>query len=74
MDRPEKAADWPLPQPSDWTEYVNLPQTKAEVEAIRRCVRRGSPHGDCAWIERTAKELGMQSTLHGRGHPRKRCT
>jgi putative transposase len=46
-------ADWPLPQPSDGTEYVNLPQTEAYLEAIRRCVRRGSPYRDTAWTERT---------------------
>lgn len=64
-------ADWPLPQPSDWTEYVNLPQTEAELEAIRRCVRRGSPYGSATWAERTADELGLQSTLRRRGRPRK---
>jgi len=64
-------ADWPLPQPTDWTEYVNLPQTEAEVEAIRRCVRRGSPYGSPAWAVRTAKQLGLESTLRRRGRPRK---
>lgn len=63
--------DWPLPQPSDWTEYVNTPQTKAELEAIRRCVRRGSPYGSTVWTEQTAEQLGLQSTLRRRGRPRK---
>jgi putative transposase len=60
---------WPLPEPSDWTEYVNLPQTEAELENIRRCLRRGSPYGDTAWIEHTAEQLGLQSTLRRRGRP-----
>jgi putative transposase len=64
-------ADWPLPQPSDWAEYVNLPQTEAEVEAIRRCLHRGSPYGDASWTEQTAEQLGLQSTLRRRGRPRK---
>jgi len=64
-------SSWPLPQPSDWTEYVNLPQTEAELEAIRRAVRRGSPYGDAARAERTADRLGLQSTLRGRGRPHK---
>jgi putative transposase len=63
--------DWPLPQPPDWTEYVNSPQTEAELEAIRRCLRRGSPYGDAAWTEQTANQLGLQSTLRRRGRPRK---
>ena len=63
--------DWPLPQPSDWSEYVNSPQTEAELEAIRRCLRRGSPYGNAVWAEQTAEQLGLQSTLRRRGRPHK---
>ena len=66
--------DWPLPQPPDWTEYVNAPQTEAELEAIRRCVRRGRPYGDAIWTEQTAQQLGLQSTLRRRGRPRKQAS
>jgi putative transposase len=62
---------WPLPQPSDWREYVNSPQTEAELEAIRRCVRRGSPYGNTGWTEQTVEQLGLQSTLRRRGRPNK---
>jgi putative transposase len=27
---------WPLPEPRDWPEWVNQPQTEAELESIRR--------------------------------------
>ena len=54
-------SDWPLPQPPDWVEQVNLPQTEAELEAVRRCVRRGSPYGNSGWIERAVEQLGLQS-------------
>ena len=64
-------AEWPLPEPSDWIEQVNMPQTEAELEAIRRCVRRGSPYGNAAWTEQTAEQLGLQSTLRRRGRPHK---
>ena len=64
-------AEWPLPEPTDWIEQVNLPQTEAELDAIRRCVRRGSPYGNASWTEQTAERLGLQSTLHRRGRPRK---
>jgi len=63
--------EWPLREPSDWTEYVNLPQTEAEIEAIRRCLRRGSPYGNPLWIEETAGQLGLQATLRRRGRPQK---
>jgi putative transposase len=62
--------DWPLPRPSDWVDYVNLPQTEAEVEAIRHCLRRGSPYGEASWTKAAAAQLGLQSTLHRRGRPR----
>jgi putative transposase len=65
--------DWPLPQPSDWPQYVNLPQTEAELEAIRRCLSRGSPYGNSVWTEQTAEQLGLQSTLRRRGRPSKEC-
>ena len=59
------------PQPSDWTEHVNLPQTEADLEAVRQCLRRGSPYGNTTWTEQTAKQLGLQSTLRRSGRPHK---
>ncbi len=55
--------DWPLPHPRNWARYVNAPQAEAELEAIQRWVRRGSPYGNASWMERIAEELGLQSTL-----------
>src|SRR6185437_1551124 len=39
-------AAWPLARKPGWTEYVNAPQTKAEMAAVRRSVNRGCPFGD----------------------------
>jgi putative transposase len=64
-------AEGPVPLPPSWAEYVNAPQTAAEVEAVRRCVVRGSPFGEPAWVERTAAGLGLESTLRRQGRPRK---
>jgi len=55
-----------LPEPADRIEHVNLPQTEAELEAIRRCVLRGSPYGNAFWTEQAAEQLGLQSTLDRR--------
>jgi len=63
---------WPLREPRDWIEQVNQPQTEAEVDAIRRCVRRGCPYGNPAWVGQAAEALGLQSTLQPRGRPRKK--
>jgi putative transposase len=42
---------------------------EAELEALRRSVVRGAPFGEAWWQERTAKRLGLQSTLRARGRP-----
>ena len=61
----------PLAPPRGWRQHVQSPQTEAELEALRRSVVRGSPLGEASWQERTAKRLGLQSTLRARGRPRK---
>ena len=65
-------SDWPLRQPRNWTRLVNEPQTEAEVESIRRALRRGQPFGDSHWIQQTAKKLGLESTLRVPHRPRKK--
>ena len=61
----------PVPLPSSWIRYVNRAEPDAELEALRRSVVRGSPFGDTSWVQRTAKRLDLESTLRGRGRPRK---
>jgi len=61
----------PVVVPRNWLEYVNEPKTEAEVEALRECLRRGRPYGDSAWMERTPKRLGLESSLRPRGRPKK---
>jgi putative transposase len=63
---------WPVPMPPDWLALVKEPQTKAEVEAVRRSVVRGSPYGSLAWQLRTARRLGLESSLRPRGRPKKK--
>jgi putative transposase len=45
----------PIDLPSYWPEFVNQPQTAAELEAIRDCVNGQKPFGDPAWIEELTK-------------------
>jgi putative transposase len=62
----------PLLRPSDWREHVNMPQTEAEVECLRECLRRGRPYGNSPWMQQTAARLGLESSLRPLGRPRKR--
>jgi putative transposase len=65
-------ADWPVPRPRGWTGFVNGAQTSGEEEALRRCVRRGTPFGANGWVKDTVERLGLEATLRPRGRPRKR--
>ncbi len=59
----------PVALPRDWRRHVQTPQSEAELAALRRSVVRGAPFGEAWWQERTAKRLGLQSTLRPRGRP-----
>ncbi len=62
---------WPAPQPRNWESLVNQPQSEGEIETIRRCVRRGQPYGCPPWVDRTASQLGLESTLRTPHRPRR---
>jgi REP-associated tyrosine transposase len=69
--RPKLLAKWPVVCPRNWLAHVNAPQTEAELAALRRSIDRGAPFGNDRWRERTAKRLGLESSLRPRGRPRK---
>lgn len=72
---PDQAPPWwdvrLLSRPEDWLKTVNRAQTEQELAALRLSAARGRPFGDPSWTQRTAKRMGLQSTLRPRGRPRK---
>ena len=70
-ERPEMLADWPIDCPANWVARVNRAQSKAEENALKRAIERGTPFGSARWVARIAKQLGLESTLSPRGRPRK---
>lgn len=53
----------PVELPSYWAEFVNQPQTAAELAAIRECVNKQLPFGDPDWIQKrnvAAARLGTK--------------
>lgn len=62
----------PVAGPKDWAGWVNAPMTDAEVETLRHSVNRGTPFGTGAWMQRTARRLGLEASLNPRGRPRTR--
>jgi putative transposase len=69
-ERPQLSA-WPVPAPANWLRLVTEPQTEAEEEVLRRCVRRGQPFGSPLWQEQIAARLGLETTFRPRGRPSK---
>jgi len=45
----------PIELPGYWTEFVNQPQTAAELKALRDCVNGQKPFGDPLWVEQMLK-------------------
>ena len=71
MANPSLLADWPLPCLRDWPALVAAPHSEVELAAIRRSVLRGKPYGYRTWVEKTARELGLESALRPPHRPRK---
>jgi putative transposase len=64
-------SEWPLRRPDDWVLYVNQPQSQAELDSIRRCIKKGKPFGKPAWQSTIAAQLGIDLPDRSRGRPPK---
>ena len=62
-------SEWPLPEPKNWLEMVNSPQTAAELEDIQRAVKENRPLGEAGWREPTRVRLPKRP---GPGRPANR--
>src|SRR4029077_7575228 len=56
----DRLSAWPVALPRDWRAHVNRAQTKAEEEALRRSVNRGTPFGGDAWQQQIVEDLGLE--------------
>ena len=62
---------WPVKRLPSWVKRVNQVMTKKETDALKNCIKRGSPFGDDDWVEKTAEKQGLELTLRPRGRPKK---
>ena len=67
--KPLALSDWPVDRPRNWTRRVNVTMEDATIEAMRTSVNRGRPSGDSAWVDHTARRLGLLFTLRKPGRP-----
>jgi putative transposase len=58
-------------KPQPWQEWVDQPETEAELTALRRSVARGVPFGAESWQRQTTERLGLESSLRPVGRPSK---
>jgi putative transposase len=65
---PISLADWPVLQPPDWSELVQL-DVADETQDLRLAVCRSSPYGPKDWREQIAVRLQMKSGLAPIGRP-----
>jgi putative transposase len=54
-----------------WLERVNEPLSIGDLQRLRLSVQRSRPYGNESWTKKTARRMGLEYTLRGRGRPRK---
>jgi putative transposase len=59
----------PIDRPQPWLRWVGKLPPELELAPLRSSVLRGAPFGDATWTQRTAKKLGLESSLRPRGRP-----
>ena len=64
-------APWPVSKSRDYLSWLNKPQTQEEEEALESSINKGTPYGGDSWIARIVKKFKLESTLRGRGRPKK---
>ena len=64
-------SELPIAIPADWAAYLDQPLIPSEIERLRRSVNRPTPFGGDFWVQTICEQLGLESTLHERGRPRK---
>ncbi|MEZ6090897.1 MAG: transposase [Pirellulaceae bacterium] len=63
---PKLLSPWPLARLPRWTQRVNEPLTKSELDAVRLCAQRGRPLGTDDWVDSLVKRLRLESTIRPR--------
>ena len=62
---------WPISKPRTWRAMVNRPMNQRELNAIRRCVKKGCPYGSDRFVTQASSRLQLKHTLRERGRPKK---
>jgi putative transposase len=60
-------AAWPVRRPGNWLALLNTAMPGEERKRIQQSMARGCPLGEETWVNQTAKQLSLESTLRSRG-------
>ena len=66
-----RLSEWPVARPHDWADWVDRPQTDAELADVRRSVSRGTPFGSMPWRDVLGHAFPSYAARNTRGRPRK---
>jgi putative transposase len=61
--------EWPVARPPDWDGIVEDADSRADVERLRRAIRRSLPYGTDDWCEEIRQRLGWPGGHATRGRP-----
>ena len=62
---------WPESSPTDWLNWLNVPQTAKDLASLRQSVTRGRPFGEEGWVTRLVRRFGLACAIRPRDRPRK---
>ena len=73
--RPEQKkflSPWPIPEPSDYLDFVNTPLDSDIEETIRQSITRDRPLGNPGWTDEMIEKYKLEKTTRPRGRPKKK--
>ena len=63
-------AEWPIPRPAGWVDFLQEPVPNDESEQLRAAIRCNMPFGAERWRAETAQRLNLPPLLRVRGRPK----
>ena len=63
-------AEWPIARPCDWLLWVNEGESLQSLDGVRKSVSTGQPYGQRRWVDKVARDLGIEERLGKPGRPK----
>ena len=67
----ELLCKWPIEEPDNYLDFVNIPMTPEEENSIRYSVNRGKPFGTDDWSIKMIHKYDLHSSVRSRGRQTK---